>query len=126
MVEIPPNSTRPQTLSDIFLIVLEQMSKDERQKAHIRKVRTLMDVPECSEFLSRCLINAMGYPTPIAASTVDKAVDCLTHFYEDNIEDNQDLTKGQKAIQKGIMHGFMNDYRKAVKFFIASKNLLME
>lgn len=85
-----------------------------------------MDVPECSEFLSRCLINAMGYPTPIAASTVDKAVDCLTHFYEDNIEDNQDLTKGQKAIQKGIMHGFMNDYRKAVKFFIASKNLLME
>ena len=100
MVEIPPNSTRPQTLSDIFLIVLEQMSKDERQKAHIRKVRTLMDVPECSEFLSRCLINAMGYPTPIAASTVDQAVDCLTHFYEDNIEDNQDLTKGQTAIQK--------------------------
>lgn len=118
------NNNSQTTLADIFLEVLEQKANDEKQKAHIRKVKTLMDVPNCSEFLSRCLINAMGYPTPIAANTVDKAIDCLTHFYEEDIEDNQDLTKGQKAIQKGVMHNFMNDYRRAVKTFIASKNLL--
>lgn len=112
------------TLADIFLEVLEQKSNDESQKAYIRKVKTLMDVPECSELLSCTLINAMGHPTPIAASIVDKAVDCLIHFHEDNIEGNQDLTKGQKAMQKGAMNVFMNECRKALKSFIASKNLL--
>ena len=85
--------TRPLTLADIFLEVLEQKSNDESQKAYIRKVKTLMDVPECAEYLSFGLMNAMGNPTPIAASTVDKAVDCITHFYEDNIEENQELTR---------------------------------
>ena len=53
-------STRPLALGDIFLDVLEQMSNDESQKTYVRKVKILMDVPECAEFLSICLINAMA------------------------------------------------------------------
>ena len=92
------NNVRPLTLTDIFLMVLEQMAQDEEKKAYIRKVRTLMDVPECAEFLSCCVINAMGIPTPIAASTINKAIDCLIHFYEDSIEENQEWTPQQKTV----------------------------
>lgn len=113
------------TLVDIFLEVLEQKSNDESQKAYIRKVKTLMDVPECAEYLSFGLMNAMGNPTPIAASTVDKAVDCLTHFYEDNIEENKELTREEKGVQKGLMKEFTNEYLQAIKIFVASSNLLI-
>ncbi len=112
------------TLGDIFLDVLEQKSMDEKFKAYVRKVKTLMDVPECAEFLSISLMNAMGHPTPIAAHTIDKAVDCLTHFHEDSIEDNQDLTREQIMTQKCLMNDFLNECRKALKTFIASKELL--
>jgi predicted adenine nucleotide alpha hydrolase (AANH) superfamily ATPase len=120
------NNICPLTLADIFLEVLEQKYNDESQKSYIRKVKTLMDVPECAEYLSFGLMNAMGNPTPIATSTVDKAVDCLTHFYEDNIKSNQEMTKKQKEVQKGLMKGFMSEYKVAVKNLIASKNLLLE
>ena len=119
------NNVRPLTLTDIFLMVLEQMAQDEEKKAYIRKVRTLMDVPECADFLSCCVINAMGIPTPIAASTINKAIDCLIHFYEDNIEENQEWTPQQKTVQNVLMREFMSEYQKAVKSFIASKNLLI-
>jgi len=117
--------TRPLTLADIFLEVLEQRSNDESQKAYIRKVKTLMDVPECAEYLSFGLMNALGHPAPIAASTIDKAVDCITHFYEDNIEENQELTREEKGVQKALMKGFMNEYQEAIKEAITSKNLLL-
>lgn len=116
--------TNPLTLADIFLIVLEQMAQDEEKKAYIRRVRTLMDVPECAEFLSCCVINVMGIPTPIAASTINKAIDCLIHFYEDNIEESSQISPDQKKNQKVLMREFMSEYRKAVKNFIASRNLL--
>lgn len=115
---------RPLTLADIFLMVLEQMVQDEEKKTYIRKVRTLMDVPECAKYLSFGLMNAMGIPTPIAASTVDKAIDCITHFYEDNIEENQEWTLQQKKIQRGLMREFMSEYQEAVKQTIALRNLL--
>lgn len=118
------SDTRPFTLADICLMVLEQMAQDEEKKAYIKKVRTLMDVPECAEFLSCCVINAMGIPTQIAASTVNKAIDCLIHFYEDNIEENSQISPEQKKVQKELMREFMNGYRKAVKNFIASRYLL--
>lgn len=118
------SDTRPLTLADIFLMVLEQMAQDEEKKAYIKKVRTLMDVPECAEFLSCCVINAMGIPTQIAASTVNKAIDCLIHFYEDNIEEISQISPEQKKVQKELMREFMNGYRKAVKNFIASRYLL--
>lgn len=118
------SNIRPLTLADIFLMVLEQMAQDEEKKAYIKKVRTLMDVPECAEFLSCCVINAMGISTQIAASTVNKAIDCLIHFYEDNIEENSQISPEQKKVQKELMREFMNGYRKAVKNFIASRYLL--
>ena len=118
------NDTRPLTLADIFLEVLEQRSNDESQKAYIRKVKTLMDVPECAEYLSFGLMNALGHPAPIAASTIDKAIDCITHFYEDNIEENQDWTREQKDAQKRLMRGFMSEYKSVVKKLIAPKGLL--
>ncbi|MBO7568908.1 MAG: hypothetical protein J6T11_00945 [Bacteroidaceae bacterium] len=61
-----------------------------------------MDVPECAEYLSFGLMNAMGIPTPIAASTVDKAIGCITHFYEDSIEENQEWTLQQKKSSERI------------------------
>ena len=118
------NNNRPFNLADIFLEVLEQKSNDESQKSYIRKVKTLMDVPECAEYLSCGLMNALGQSTPIAASTVDKAVDFIIHLYEDNIEENHKSTKEQKNVQKGLMKSFMNEYRNAVKNFISSQNLL--
>lgn len=118
------NNNHPLTLADIFLIVLEQMAQDEGKKAYIRKVRTLMDVPECAEYLSFGLMNAMGIPIPIALSTIDKAIVCITHFYEDNIEKNQKWTQQQKIVQKGLMREFMSEYRKAVIQTVASRNLL--
>jgi hypothetical protein len=118
------SDTRPLTLANIFLMVLEQMVQDEKKKSYIRKVRTLMDVPECAKFLSYCVINAMGIQTPIAASTVNKAIDCLIHFYEDNIEENPQISHEQKKVQKELMREFMNGYRKAVKNFMASRYLL--
>lgn len=118
------SDTRPLTLADIFLMVLEQMAQDEEKKSYIKKVRTLMNVPECAEFLSCCVINAMGIPTPILASTVNKAIDCLIHFYEDNIEENPQISHEQKKVQKELMREFMNGYRKAVKNFMASRYLL--
>lgn len=113
------------TLNNYLLEVLEQKSNDESQKAYIRKVKTLMDVPECAEYLSFGLMNALGHPAPIAASTIDKAVDCITHFYEDNIEENQELTREEKGVQKALMKGFMNEYQEAIKEAITSKNLLL-
>lgn len=83
-----------------------------------------MDVHECAEFLSIGLMNALERPTRIAASTIDKAVNCLTHFYEDNIEENQEWTREQKNEQKWLMRGFMNEYCQAVKAFAASRSLL--
>mgnify|MGYP003571552657 CR=1 FL=1 len=61
-------------------------------------------------------MNAMGNPTPIAASTVDKAVDCITHFYEDNIEENKELTREEKGVQKALMKEFINKYRQSPPF----------
>ena len=123
-MESENTDSRPFTLVDIFLEVLEQKYNDESQKSYIRKVKTLMDVPECAEYLSCGLMNAMGHPTPITASTVDKAVDCIIHFYDDNIEENHEWTKEQKKVQKGLMRSFMNEYRNAIKNFISSQNLL--
>jgi len=122
MINISKN--HPLTLAGIFLEVLEQMSKDEKFKAYVRKVKVLMDVPECAEYLTCGLMNAMGNPTPIASTTVDKAIDCLIHSYENNIEENHDWTREQKDVQKGLMRKFMSEYRNAVKNFISSKNLL--
>ena len=118
------NNNKYFTLGDIFLIVLEQMAQDEEKRAYIRKTRTLMDMPECAEYLSFGLMNAMGYPTPIAERTLNKAIDCIIHFYEDNIDENQEWTLEQKNNQKGLMREFMSKYRMAIKNFIASKKLL--
>ena len=118
------NNNKYFTLADIFLNVLEQMAQDEGKRTYIRKIRTLIDVPECAEYLNFGLMNAMGNPTPIADRTLNKAIDCITHFYEDNIEENQEWTLEQKNNQKGLMREFMSKYRMAIKNFIASKNLL--
>lgn len=112
------------TLADIFFITLEKMSKDDKFKSFVRKVKTLMDVPECAEYLNCVIINEMGYPTPIAADTVDKAIDCIVHFYEDYIEENRQWTRVQKANQKVYMREFMAKYRDIVMNYIASNKLL--
>lgn len=45
------------TLADIFFMTLEKMSKDDKFKSFVRKVKTLMDVPECAEYLKVGSIN---------------------------------------------------------------------
>lgn len=104
------------TLGDILLEVMENMSRNEVQKSFFRKLRILLGVPEFTEYLNCLLINALGYPTPIAAKTVDKAIDCLISFYEDNVE--------QKTAEKTNMKFFMAEYRLAVKNSLSSRNLL--
>ena len=119
------NNNHPLTLADIFLTVMEQTAKDENQKEYIRRVRIMMGIPEYSEFLNCLVVNAMGNPTPIAATTVDKAVDCIIHFNEDNIENISDATKDQKDVEKVRMRSFMENYRISVKEYIAANNLLI-
>ncbi len=112
------------TLGDILLEVMENMSRNEVQKSFFRKLRILLGVPEFTEYLNCLLINALGYPTPIAAKTVDKAIDCLISFYEDNIESTQGVTIEQKTAEKTNMKFFMAEYRLAVKNSLSSRNLL--
>ena len=112
------------TLGDVLLEVMENMSKNEEQKSFFRKLRILLGVPEFVEYLNCLLINALGYPTPIAARTVDKAIDCLISFYEDNIEATQGVTVEQKTAEKTNMKFFMAEYRMAVKNNLSFRNLL--
>lgn len=100
------------------------MSKNEEQKSFFRKLRILLGVPEFVEYLNCLLINALGYPTPIAARTVDKAIDCLISFYEDHIEATQGVTVEQKTAEKTNMKFFMAEYRMAVKNNLSFRNLL--
>lgn len=111
------------TLGDILLEVIENISQNEEQKSFVRKLRILLGVPEFSEYLNCLLVNALGYPTPIAAGTVDKAIDCLICFYEDNIEATQGVTVEQKTSEKRNMRFFMEEYRHAVKNSLSIRNL---
>lgn len=112
------------TLADIFLMVMEQMAKDEKQKSHIRKVRTLMNVPEFAEYLHFLLMDALGHPIQIAVQTVDKAIDCLVHLYENNISENPMWKPKQKVTQKALIKGFMDEFRNRTKVALAGRNLL--
>lgn len=116
--------SRPLTLADIFLIVMEQMSKNERQKAHIRKVRTLMDVPEFAEYFHFLLMDTLGHPIPITYKTLDGAFECLSHLYEDNIDNNPNWNSEQKATQKTLMKDFMEKFQSQTKRSLAERNLL--
>ena len=112
------------TLGDVLLEVMENMSKNEEQKSFFRKLRILLGVPEFAEYLNCLLINALGFPTPIAARTVDKAIDCLISFYEDNIEAAKGFTDEQKTAEKTNMKFFMAEYRMAVKNNLSFRKLL--
>ena len=76
---------RPITLFDFFLTVLERTGNDATQN-FIRKTRILMNAPECVEYLNCILINAIGVRCCIAENVMDKAVDCIIHLHEDDID----------------------------------------
>jgi len=119
-----PSNNCPLTLADILLIVLEQMEKDEKQKSHIRKVRTLMNVPDFAEYLHFLLMDALGHPIQIAVLTVDKAIDCLVHLYENNISENPMWKPEQKVTQIALMKNYMDEFRNWTKVALAGRNLL--
>ena len=112
------------TLFDIFITVLEKTGNDATRN-YIRKTRILMNVPECAEYLNCILINALGAPCCIAEGVVDKAVDCIIHLHEDDIECFYNATQQQKETEKTSMRAFMEQYRCAVKDFLKSQGLLM-
>jgi hypothetical protein len=111
------------TLFDIFITVLERNGNDATRN-YIRKTRILMNVPECAEYLNCILINALGTPCCIAEDVVDKAVDCVIHLHEDDIECFYNATQQQKETEKTSMKTFMEQYRCAVKDFLKSQGLL--
>lgn len=111
------------TLFDIFITVLEKDSNDATKNL-IRKTRILMNVPECLEYLNCILINALGIRCCIAEKVVDKAVDCIIHLHEDDIECFYNTTKQQKDAEKTAMRSFMEHYRCAVKEYLKSQGLL--
>lgn len=112
------------TLFDIFITVLERNGNDATRN-FIRKTRILMNVPECAEYLNCILINAMGVQCCIAEKVVDKAVDCIIHLHEDDIECFYNATKQQKDAEKAAMKSFMEQYRYAVKEYLKSQRLLL-
>lgn len=111
------------TLFDIFLTVLERIGNDAAQN-FIHKTRILMNVPECVEYLNCILINAIGVRCCMSENVVDKAVDCIIHLYEDDIECFYNATKQQKDAEKNAMKSFMEQYRCAVKEYLNSQGLL--
>lgn len=111
------------TLFDIFITVLERDSNDATRN-FIRKTRILMNVPECVEYLNCILINAIGVRCCMAENVVDKAVDCIIHLHEDDIECFNNATKQQKNAEKAAMKSFMEQYRYAVKEYLKSQGLL--
>ena len=114
---------RNTTLFDIFLYVLEQQA-NEAIKERIRKLRILMEMPECLEFLNICLINTLGYSSPIKESHVDKGIDCLILLYENDIEGWQNAAPVRKKEEIFKMKIFMEQYRTAVKEELAKRGLL--
>jgi uncharacterized protein YnzC (UPF0291/DUF896 family) len=116
---------RPLTFADIFLNVLEKMNQNEEKKVYIRKIRILMNVPEFTKFMNCCLINAIGIKTPITESTVDKAIECLRHYYEDDVERNTHLSSEQKENQKDLNRNYMKFCLTTIKNFLESENLLI-
>lgn len=113
------------TLFDIFLTVLERTGNDATQN-FIHKTRILMNVPECVEYLNCILINAIGVRCCIAENVVDKAVDCIVHLHDDDIECFYNATQQQKDAEKSAMRLFMEQYRKSVKRFIENQGLLIK
>lgn len=114
---------RPITLFDFFLTVLERTGNDATHN-YISKTRILMNVPECVEYLNCILINAIGVRCCIAENVVDKAVDCIVHLHEDDIEYFYNATQQQKDAEKSEMKLFMEQYRSAVKEYLKSQGLL--
>lgn len=111
------------TLFDIFLTVLERTGNDATRN-FIHKTRILMNVPECVEYLNCILINAIGVRCCIAENVVDKAMDCIIHLHEDDIECFYNATQQQKDAEKSAMRLFMEQYRCAVKEYLKSQGLL--
>lgn len=113
------------TLFDIFITVLERNGNDAT-KNMVRKTRILMNVPESAEYLNCILINAFGVPCCIAENMVDKAVDCIIHLHEDDIECFYNATQQQKEAEKTAMRAFMEQYRIAVKSYLNQNGLLLQ
>lgn len=111
------------TLADVFLIVLEQQSKNKRRKMYVQKVKALIKVPACTELLSCTIANDLGYHTPIKERIIDKAVDCIIEFHKHNIDAKEDDIN--KELEKNAMMIFINECRAALKAYFASKGLLI-
>lgn len=112
------------TLFDIFVAVLERNGNDET-RIFVSKTRTLMNVPECAEYLNCILINALGVPYCISENVVDKAIDYIIHLHENDIECFYSATQQQKEAEKTAMRAFMEQYRNSVKEFLMSQKLLL-
>lgn len=112
------------TLFEIFLTILERNANDETRNM-VSKTRILMNVPECAEYLNCILINALGVPCCISENVVDKAVDCIIHLHENDIECFYSATQQQKEAEKTAMRAFMEQYRNSVKEFLMSQKLLL-
>lgn len=85
-----------------------------------------MNVTECAEYLNCILINAFGVRCSIADNIVDKAVDCIIHLHEYDIDCFNNATQQQKENEKTTMRVFMEQYRKSVKRFIENQGLLIK
>lgn len=115
--------TKRVTLFDIFLLVLERTG-DEATRNFVKKTRILMNAPECSEYLNCLLVNALGVSCSIASDVVDKAIECIIHLHEDDIDSFYNATQQQKDAEKSAMRAFMEEYRCAVKEYLKRQGLL--
>ena len=115
---------RSLTLFDIFLQMLER-NGSERLQYIVRKLKTLMDLPECLEYLNFCLISDLGYIQRIREDVVDKAIDCLISMYETEIEESFQASQPAKENEKLAMKMYMESYRSAVKNELNRRGLLL-
>lgn len=115
---------KPLTLFDIFLQMLER-NGSERLRHIARKIKILMCLPECSEYLNFCLISDLGYRISIREDVVDKAIDFLVSMYESDIEDSVQESQAVKESEKIAMRMYMEKYRSAVIIELNRRGLLL-
>lgn len=94
------------TLANSLLDVMEQTATAELKRV-ISSIRAIMQLPDCVELFSTCIINSTGGRIPISHNTIHKAVDCLIRIEKENIE-RLPISTNEKDMQKSLISSWMH------------------
>ena len=114
---------RNKILSEIFLEVLER-NGDKFAQEFVRKIRIYIKSPQCAELFNFLVVNAAGGRIPIKRSIVYDAIECLIKIYEQEIEDDKNISDENKERAKAQMKTSMYTYRDLLEMYISANYLI--